>query len=65
MRYTSHFHEEGLTLFKVAEQLQLERIVGKRADASYPRGRSSDWVKIKTAHGRHVDEERATWNERQ
>jgi ATP-dependent DNA ligase len=42
-----------------------EGIVANRADAPYPRGgRSSDWVKIKTAHGRHVDAERAKWNER-
>jgi ATP-dependent DNA ligase len=26
-------------------------------------GRSPNWVKIKTAHGRHIDEERAKWNE--
>jgi bifunctional non-homologous end joining protein LigD len=65
VRYTRHIHDEGLTLFKVADELRLEGIVGKRADAPYPRGsRSRDWVKIKTAHGRHVDAERAKWNER-
>ncbi len=64
IRYASHIHDEGLTRFTVAEELQLEGIVGKRGDAPYPGGRSNDWVKIKTAYGRHVDEQRAQWNER-
>jgi ATP-dependent DNA ligase len=51
-------------LFKVADGVGFERIVAKRADAPYPRGRSSDWLKIKTSHGRHIDAERAKWNER-
>jgi bifunctional non-homologous end joining protein LigD len=38
VRYTSHIHDEGLTLFKVANELKLEGIVGKRADARYQRG---------------------------
>jgi hypothetical protein len=29
----------------------------------YRAGRTPNWVKVKTAHGRHVDEERAKWNE--
>jgi bifunctional non-homologous end joining protein LigD len=64
--YTDHIDEQGVTLFRLANELELEGIVGKRADAPYPNGgsRSRDWVKIKTAHGRHVDEERAKWNER-
>jgi ATP-dependent DNA ligase len=54
IRYTDHIDEQGVTLFRLANQLQLEGIVGKRADAPYPNGgfRSKDWVKIKTAHGR-------------
>jgi len=63
IRYTGHIDEEGASLFKVANQLRLEGIVGKRAYAAYPRGRSSDWVKIKTAYGRHIDAERANRNE--
>jgi hypothetical protein len=35
----------------------------KRADAPYRRGRSSDWVKIKTPAGRAIDEMRAKWGE--
>ena len=64
IRYVDQTEEEGVGLFKIADKLELEGIVAKRADAPYPRGRSSDWVKIKTAHGRQIDAERAKWNER-
>jgi bifunctional non-homologous end joining protein LigD len=64
IRFVDHVDEEGATLFAVADKLELEGIVAKRADSAYQRGRSGDWVKIKTAHGRHVDEERQSWNER-
>ena len=30
----------------------------------YRRGRPNDWIKVKTKHGRAIDEERAKWNER-
>lgn len=63
IRYTQHVGEEGERLFKMAAELGLEGIVAKRADSPYPRGRTSAWVKIKTAAGRAVDEERAKWNE--
>ena len=64
IREVGHIDTNGLTLFKVAEGVGFEGIVAKRADAPYPRGRSSDWLKIKNAHGRRIDEERAKWNER-
>jgi hypothetical protein len=36
----------------------------RRADTPHSRGgRSKDWVKIKTLHGRRIDDERANWNE--
>jgi bifunctional non-homologous end joining protein LigD len=63
IRYTQHIGEEGERLFKMAAELGVEGIVAKRADAAYPRGRTSDWVKIKTGVGRAIDEERAKWNE--
>jgi ATP-dependent DNA ligase len=44
--------------------MRLEGIVAKRVDSPYRRGRSGDWVKIKTGAGRAIDEERAKWNER-
>jgi len=46
-----------------ADQLGLEGVIGKRANSTYRAGRTPNWVKVKTAHGRHIDEERAKWNE--
>jgi bifunctional non-homologous end joining protein LigD len=56
---TEHIGEDGERLFHAAEQLGLEGVIGKRADSTYVSGRSPNWVKIKTAAGRQVDEERA------
>jgi len=61
--YCKHVGESGEKLFQAADQLQLEGVIGKRADSPYLRGRTTNWVKVKTAHGRHIDEERAKWNE--
>jgi ATP-dependent DNA ligase len=63
IRYTDHV-DDGQGLFKAAESLGLEGIVAKRADSPYRRGRSGDWIKVKTGAGRAIDEERSTWNER-
>lgn len=52
IRYLTHVGEEGERLHAAAAKLELEGIVAKRADVPYRRGRSSDWVKIKTAAGR-------------
>jgi hypothetical protein len=35
----------------------------RKVEARNLRGSTTNWVKVKTAHGRHVDEERAKWNE--
>jgi ATP-dependent DNA ligase len=43
--------------------LGLEGVIGKKADSPYRAGRTTNWVKVKTSHGRHIDEERAKWNE--
>ena len=65
IREVGHIDTNGLMLFKVAEGVGFEGSVAKRAGAPYPRGgRSTNWVKIKTMHGRHVDGRRAKWNER-
>lgn len=61
--YCQHIGQNGERLFAEADRLGLEGIVGKKADAPYPRGATPNWVKIKTVHGRHIDEERAKWNE--
>jgi hypothetical protein len=44
-------------------QLGLEGVIGKKAESPYRAGRTTNWVRMKTAHGRHIDEERAKWNE--
>jgi bifunctional non-homologous end joining protein LigD len=61
--YCQHVGESGEKLFQAADQLGLEGVIGKKADSPYRAGRTANWVKVKTAHGRHVDEERAKWNE--
>jgi len=61
--YCHHIGENGERLFAEADRLGLEGIIAKKADSPYRRGRTPNWVKIKTAHGRHIDEERAKWNE--
>jgi hypothetical protein len=61
--YCQHVGETGEKLFQAADQLGLEGVIGKKADSPYRAGRTPNWVKVKTAHGRHIDEERATWNE--
>jgi bifunctional non-homologous end joining protein LigD len=61
--YCQHIGENGERLFLEAGRLELEGIIAKKADSPYRPGRTPNWVKIKTAHGRHIDEERAKWNE--
>ena len=61
--YTLHVGENGEKLLQAADQLGLEGVIGKKAHSRYPRGRTQLWVKVKTRHGRHIDEERAKWNE--
>jgi bifunctional non-homologous end joining protein LigD len=56
--YASHIGERGEHMFEKVSGLKLEGIVAKRADSVYVAGRSHDWVKIKTEHGRNVDAHR-------
>ena len=49
--------------YQAAEQLKLKGIVAKPAESPYLRSRDAGCVKMKTAHGRAIDEERAKWNE--
>lgn len=39
-------------------KLGLEGVIGKKAKSGYLRGRTTNWVKVKMARGRHIDEER-------
>ena len=61
--YVQHIAEGSERLFAEAERLGLEGIVAKKGDSPYQRGPTPNWIKIKTSHGRHIDEERAKRNE--
>jgi bifunctional non-homologous end joining protein LigD len=61
--YCQHIGENGEKLLQAADQLGLEGVIGKRADSPYPRGRTPLWIKVKTPHGRHIDADRAKWEE--
>jgi ATP-dependent DNA ligase len=61
--YCQHVGESAEKLFQAAEKLALEGVNGKKADSPYRAGRTPNCVKVKTSHGRHIDEERAKWNE--
>jgi hypothetical protein len=41
----------------------LEGVSGKKSDRPYRAGRTTNSVNEKTSHARHIDEERAKWNE--
>ena len=56
VRPVQYVGEQGTRLYEAAAALQLERMVAKRADAPHKTRRSSDWLKIRTPHGRHVQE---------
>ena len=59
IRSVQHVGEMGQRLYDAACGLSLEGIVAKRADAPYTAGRSRDWIKIRTPHGRHLQEQRS------
>ncbi len=49
--YSDHIVGHGPEFFAKAEELQLEGIVSKRADAPYRSTRSKAWLKVKTGFG--------------
>jgi bifunctional non-homologous end joining protein LigD len=53
IRYVEHV-DDGLTLFAAAEEAGVEGIVAKKRNAACRRGRSGDWIKIKTRAGRPI-----------
>ena len=63
IRYVEHI-DDGLGLFAAAEQAGLEGIVAKKALAPYRRGKTGDWVKVKTTAGKALVTDRGKWNER-
>ncbi len=59
IRPVQYVGEQGQRLYDAACGLQLEGIVAKRAESPYKAGRSKDWLKIRTPHGRDVQAERS------
>ncbi|HEX6133591.1 MAG TPA: DNA ligase D [Longimicrobiales bacterium] len=49
LRYSDHIVGRGKAFFELAESMQLEGIMGKRADSPYRAGRSREWVKIRAS----------------
>ncbi|MDR6392251.1 bifunctional non-homologous end joining protein LigD [Paraburkholderia phenoliruptrix] len=47
LRYAEDFAEDPASLVSSACRMKLEGIIGKRGDASYRSGRSTDWIKLK------------------
>jgi bifunctional non-homologous end joining protein LigD len=47
LRYLEHVEEDGEALYREAERLGLEGIVGKKAAAPYKAGRSPLWLKVR------------------
>ena len=47
IRYSEHVKDTGHGLYEIAKDMQLEGIVGKRADSTYKSTRSSDWIKVR------------------
>lgn len=65
IRPVQYVGEQGQRLYEAASGLKLEGIIAKREDAPYRAGRSKDWIKIRTPHGWHVQDQRSErWNER-
>ena len=63
IRYVDHA-EDGLWLFDAAEEAGLEAIVAKKACAPYRRGRTGDWIEVKTTASKALATDRRKWNER-
>ena len=51
--YSEHVAREGPQTYATARNLQIEGVVGKRADSSYQHRRSGDWIKVRA--DRHGD----------
>ncbi len=47
LRFADHVEERGEDLFAGARGLDLEGVMGKRADAPYVAGRSASWLKVR------------------
>ena len=45
--FSEHIEQDGLHTFATAQRLGVEGVVGKRGEAPYQHGRSSDWIKAR------------------
>jgi bifunctional non-homologous end joining protein LigD len=50
LRFSDHIAERGDAMFEQVQQMRLEGIVAKKADARYRGVRSKDWLKIRADH---------------
>ena len=50
IRYSDHAVENGIELFKIANERRLEGIIAKRRDSPYIGKRTSSWLKFKIVH---------------
>ncbi len=48
LRYLEHVEDDGEALYREAERLGLEGVVGKKAAAPYKAGRSALWLKVRS-----------------
>lgn len=49
LQFADHIEDRGEEFFRAAEALDVEGMVGKRADAKYRAGRSADWIKVRAS----------------
>lgn len=54
LRYTEHRNPDGEAYHEEACRKGWEGIIAKDAEAAYTRGRSTDWLKFKCAHGQEL-----------
>ncbi len=47
LRFSRHVYEKGMESFNAACQLEMEGIIGKKADSVYSGTRNGDWIKLK------------------
>lgn len=48
LQFADHIEERGEDFFSAAAALDIEGMVGKKADSKYRAGRSADWIKVRT-----------------
>ena len=49
LQYADHIADRGEEFFRAAEALDVEGMVGKKADSKYRAGRSADWIKVRAS----------------